>query len=175
MNKATFIYDTRIVEHGTTNISKMTANNGDIYFEMTPGTAPASANAMYIAEFLSLGSTTVFANVAFTGASSITLTYADGKGNTGTGAYNTTSNLTSGTSYQCRLSYTPTSMTFYASPSTKLGSRADVANLCSIDGDVDWGQDPLVRAFWGGNSSGGANGVYTSTTYDSPTMSEYKY
>ena len=177
MNKAEFRYDPRIVEYGTSALSKMTANNGDIYFEMTPGTAEASANNMYVAEFLSLGSTTVFANIAFTNNSSLTLTYADGKGHTGTSAYNTDagSMLVSGTSYQCRLSYTPTSMTFYASPSTKLGSRANVANLCSIDGDVDWGQDPLVRAFWGGNSSGGANGVYTSTTYDSPTMSEYKY
>ena len=157
-----FRYDDR---YGTSSINKMGANNGSIYFEMTPGTAPASADNMYICEFLALSSTTVFANVAFTGASSITLTYADGKGHTGTGAYNTTSNLTSGTSYQCKLSYTPTSFDFYI----------DNTAVCSIAGDVDWGQDPPVRAFWGGNSSAGANGVYTSTTYSPPTMDTYRY
>ena len=160
-----FRYDDRIAEHTTSSIGKMGANNGSIYFEMTPGTAPASANGMYIAEFLALSSTTVFANVAFTGASSITLTYADGKGNTGTGAYNTTSNLTSGTSYQCKLSYTPTSFEFFINNTA----------VCSIAGDVDWGQSPLVRAFWGGNSSAGAAGVYTSTTFSSPTMDTYRY
>ena len=176
MNKfGEFRYDDRIVEHGTSSIGKMGANNGSVYFEMTPGTAEASANGMYVCEFLSLSSTTAFARIAFTGASSVTLTYADGKGHTGTSAYNTDagSMLVSGTSYQCRFQYTPTSMTFYASPSTKIGSRADVANLCSIDGDVDWGQNPLVRAYWGVSS--GSSGTYTSTTYDSPTMSEYKY
>lgn len=164
MNKAEFRYDSRIT---TDHISKMTANTGDVYFEMTPGTAEASADNMYLFEFLSLGSTTVFANVAFTGASSITLTYADGKGNTGTSAYNTDagSTLTSGTSYQCKFSYTPTSMNFYI----------DNTAVCSIAGDVDWGQSPLVRAFWGGNSSAGAAGVYTSTTYSYPTMNTYRY
>ena len=175
MNKAEFRYDPRIVEYGTSSISKMTANSGDVYFEMTPGTAPASADNNYLFEFLALSSTTVFANVAFTGASSVTMTYADGKGNTGTDAYNATSNLASGTSYQCRLSYTPTSMTFFAIPSTTARPLTDEANLLSIDGDVDWGQDPLVRAFWGGNSSAGANGVYTSTTFSYPTMNTYKY
>ena len=167
MNKAEFRYDPRIVEYGTSAISKMTANSGDVYFEMTPGTAEASADNMYLFEFLALSSTTAFANVAFTGASSITLSYADGKGHTGTSAYNTDvgCTLASRTSYQCKFSYTPTSMDFYI----------DNTAVCSIAGDVDWGQDPLVRAFWGGNSSGGADGVYTSTTYSYPTMDTYKY
>ena len=141
----------------------MGANNGSIYFEMTPGTAPASANGMYIAEFLALSSTTAFARIAFTGASSVTLTYADGKGHTGTGCYNATSGLVSGTSYQCKLSYTPTSMIFYI----------DNTAVATINGDVDWGQDPPVRAFWG-DASGGS-GTYTSTTYGSPTMDTYRY
>ena len=168
MNKAEFKYDDRIVEQGTSRIQKMTANHGDIYFEMTPGTAPASADAMYVAEFLALGSTALGTvprvNVAFTGASSVTLTYTDGKGNTGSHG-NTAAGLVSGTSYQCKLSYTPTSFVF----------SVDNAALCSIAGDVDWGRDPPVRAFWGGNSSGGANGVYTSTTFSYPTMDTYRY
>lgn len=164
MNKAEFRYDPRIVEQGTSRIQKMTANGGDIYFEMTPGTAPASADAMFVAEFLALSSTMAYARIAFSGASSVTLTYADGKGNTGSHG-NTGAGLLSGTSYQCKLSYTPTSFEF----------SVDNVALCSIAGDVDWGRDPPVRAFWGGNSSGGALGVYTSTTFDYPTMDTYKY
>ena len=164
MNKAEFRYDSRIT---TDRLNKMTANNGDIYFEMKPGTAEASANAMYVCEFLALSSTTAFARIYFTGNSSVTLEYADGKGNTGSDAYNTDagSTLTSGTSYQCKLSYTPTSFEF----------SIDDTAVCSIAGDVDWGQSPLVRAFWGGNSSAGALGVYTSTTFSYPTMNTYKY
>jgi len=164
MNKyGEFRYNDGIAELGTIAIDKMGANNGAIYWEMTPGTAPASANGMYVAEFLAVNTTTAFARISFTGASSITLTYADGKGHTGTGAYNTTSNLASGTSYQCALIYTPVSFDFYI----------DNVACCSIAGDVDWGQDPLVRAYWGVSS--GSSGTYTSTTYSPPTMDTYKY
>ena len=164
MNKfGEFRYDDRIVETGTSALDKMGANNGAIYWEMTPGTAPASANGMYVAEFLALNSTTAFVRIAFSGASSVTLTYADGKGTTGTGAYNTSANLTSGTSYQCKLSYEPTKMEF----------RINNTAVVTIDGDVDWGQDPPVRAYWGVSS--GSSGTYTSTTYSRPTMDNYKY
>jgi len=166
MNKfGEFRYDDRIVETGTSAIDKMGANNGAIYWEMTPGTAPASANGMYIAEFLALNSTTAFIRIAFSGASSVTLTYADGKGNTGTGAYNATSGLSSGTSYQCKLYYTPTKMEF------RIDNSSSAA--CTINGDVDWGQDPPVRAYWG--IASGGSGTYTSTTYSRPTMDKYKY
>lgn len=163
MNKAEFRYDPRIVEEYPTKIQKMTANNGDIYFEMTPGTAPASADGMYIAEFLALSSTSVFTRISFTAANTVTLQYADGKGTTGSTTYDATSGLGSGTSYQCKLSYTPTSMDLYI----------DNTSVASIAGDVEWGRDPLVRAYWGVSS--GSSGTYTSTTYSYPTMDTYRY
>jgi len=85
MNKAEFKYDTRIVEQGTSRIQKMTANNGDIYFEMKPGTAPASADGMYLCEFLALSSTKAFIRASFTAANTVTLQYTDGKGTSGSG------------------------------------------------------------------------------------------
>ena len=166
MNKfGEFRYDDRIVETGTSAIDKMGANNGAIYWEMTPETAPASANGMYICEFLALNSTTAFMRLAYSGASSVTLTYADGKGNTGTGAYNATNTFVSGTSYQCKLTYEPTKMEFVIDNSSSA--------VITINGDVDWGQDPPVRAYWG--IASGGSGTFTSTTYSRPTMDTYRY
>jgi len=160
--KSTFLYDPRVAsENGA--IRKMTSHHGSVYFEMTPGTAPGSANGMYICEFLALSSTSIFARVSFTGASSVTLQYNDGT-NSGSDGYDATSGLVSGTSYQCKLSYTPTSFTF----------AIDNTEVCSVsDAIVDWGRDPLVCAYWG--IASGGSGTYTNTEYDYPTMDIYKY
>lgn len=162
MGKAEFLYDPRIAsENGA--IRKMTANHGDVCFEMTPGTAPADANGMYICEFTAIATTAIYAKVYFSGVNTVTLSYADGT-NTGSDAYDSTSNLSSGTSYQCRLAYTPTSFTF----------AIDNTEVCSVSGAiVNFGRDPLVAAYWGTDSA--AANAYTSTTYDYPTMADYDY
>jgi len=49
----------------------------------------------------------------------------------------------------------------------------DNVAAASIAGDVDWGRDPPVRAYWG--ISSGGSGTYTSTTFDSPTKDTYRY
>ena len=163
MKKGNFKYDTRDYNYTAGILSGIGTKSGEIYWEMTPGTAPASANGMYIAEFLSLGSTSAFIRVAFSGASSITLTYADGKGHTGTDAYNCTSGIASGTSYQCKVYYNPTEIGFLLNNQSTSG--------CVIAGDVDWGQDPPVLAYWG--IASGGSGTYTSTTFSRPTMDTY--
>jgi len=161
------MYDSRDYNYTAGIISGIGNRVGEIYWEMTPGTAPASANAMYVGEWVAVGSTTSFMRVYFSGASSVTLQYADGKGHTGTGALNVTASLASGTSYQCKLYYQPGEIGFVIDNS----STASI----TIAGDVDWGQDPPVLAYWGGNSSAGANGVYTNTTFSRPTMDTYRY
>lgn len=160
--KAEFLYDPRIAsENGA--VRKMTANHGDVYFEMTPGTAPASASGMYVCEFTAIATTGIYAKIYFTAANTLTLAYADGT-NSGSDAYDCTSNLSSGTSYQCKLSYSPTSFTF----------AIDNVEACSVDGAVvSFGRDPLVCAYWGTDSAAG--NAYTGTTYDYPEMNTYKY
>ena len=160
--KAQFLYDVRIANEKN-SIKKMTANHGSIYWEMTPGTAPASADGMFVCEFTAISTTAIYAKVYFTAANTLTLAYADGT-NSGSDAYDCTSNLSSGTSYQCRLKYTPTSFTF----------AIDNTEVCSVSGAVvNFGRDPLVAAYWGTDSA--AANAYTSTTFDYPTMDTYKY
>ena len=159
--KAEFRYDPRIAsENGA--VRKMTSRHGDIFWEMTPGTAPASANGMYVAHFLSLRSDAIYISIEFTNANEITLTYADAHGNTDTAVWDCTSSVASGTSYQCRLKYEPRSVDFYI----------DTVAVASIVGDVDFEGDPLVRAYWGTDSS--AANAYTSTSYSYPTMADWR-
>ena len=165
MRREKFLYDSRDYDYTASIISGVGNRSGTIYWEMTPGTAPASANGMYVCEFVALSSTSAFIRLAFSGASSVTLTYADGLGHTGTGALNVTNSLGSGTSYQCKLDYDPTQMNFVIDNSSSA--------LITIDGDIDWGHDPPVKAYWGVSS--GSSGTYTSTTYSKPTMDTYRY
>ena len=159
--KATFLYDVRIANEKN-SLKKMTSRHGSIYFEMTPGTAPASADGMFLCEFTSIASTSIYAKVYFTAANTITLAYNDGT-NSGSDAADITGSLASGTSYQCRLQYTPTSFTF----------AIDNTEVCSVSLPVvSFGRDPLVAAYWGSDSSAG--NIYTSTTYDYPTMGDWR-
>jgi len=163
MKREKYLYDPRVVEDYSTKISGVGVNNGEIYFEMTPGTAPASANGMYICEFLAPTSTSVFIRLAFSGASSVTLTYADGKGNTSTDSYNVTSTLASGTSYQNRIRWTPGFIDW----------AVDGTVVADIAADVVWEHEPPTLAYWG--IASGGSGTYTSTTFSYPTTDTYRY
>ena len=160
--KAEFLYDPRIASESGA-IRKMTSRHGDIFWEMTPGTAPAAANGMYVAHFLSLASDSIYISLHFSANNEITLTYCDAYGNTDTAAWDCTASVAVATSYQCRLKFEPRSVDFYI----------DNVSVAAIVGDVDFEGDPLVRAFWGTDSA--AANAYTDTTYTYPTMETYDY
>ena len=84
------------------------SNSGQYCFAVTPGTAPADAIGMFIFEVsndvLPSGS---FIEVYFSAASSVTLSFNDGT-NSGTGGFDASSSLASGTQYNCKVSYDST-------------------------------------------------------------------
>ena len=156
-------YDPRIHQHAAGSCSELQARKGRVLFQMTPGTAPASANAMYIGEWSPLHSGFTYFYVHFSAANTVTLGYVDQAGNGTTGDWDATSSLASGTAYEMKIEYDRIYMKLYVDNVLKI----------TLNCDIDFGSSPPHAFTLGTNSVGGA--TYTSTTYTYPDMTIYDY
>lgn len=156
-------YDPRIHQQRAGSCSGLTARRGRILFQCKPGTAPASANGMYIGEWRNL-SGTHYILLYFSGASTVTLAYLDLGGSVRTDTWDCTSSLASGTAYEMKIEYNRTFMKLYVDNSLK---------ITISDYDVDFGS-AVPDIFTLGTDYLGAN-TYTSTTYTLPDMKIYDY
>jgi len=143
---------------------QLTPRKGRILFQVTPGTAPASANGMYVGEWYY--STTSYIRMYFSANNTITLAYMDKKGTARSGTWDCTLAFNSGTAYEVKIEYDDAEkyMKLYIDDVLKITISNDVR--------FDSGSTPFYYKL--GTTIGGT-GTYTSTTYTAPTMSKYDY
>ena len=98
-------YDPRNHQQRAGTCSELTPRKGRILFQMTPGTAPASASAMYVGEWSSTNSGFSYFYVYFSGASEITLGVVQKAGGVTSDTWDCTGSLASGTAYEIKIEY----------------------------------------------------------------------
>ena len=153
-------YDPRIAQHRAGSCSGLQARKGRILFQMTPGTAPASASSMFVGTW---NGKTNYIKVWFGGATQINIEYYDLSASARGTTWACTGSLASGTAYEIKIEYNRTFMKMYVDNVLKI----------TLSYDVNFGNDPLTT-FTLGTDSLGAN-TYTSTTYNLPDMKIYDY
>ena len=156
-------YDPRIHQHAAGTCSGLEPRRGRVLFQMTPGTAPASANALYIGEWANTHSGFTYFYLHFSAANTVTLGYVDQAGNLETGDWDATSSLVVGTAYEMKVEYDRTFMKLYVDNALKI----------TLSCDVDFGSAVPNYFTLGSNTTGGA--VYTNTTYTLADMKVYDY
>lgn len=154
-------YDPRIAQHRAGSCSGLTARRGRILFQMTPGTAPASASSMFIGDWRN--KSTHYIKSWFSGASTVTLAFLDLSGSERSTTWDCTGSLASGTAYEMKIEYDRTVMKMYV----------DGTLVITLSYDVDFGNAPPDQ-FTLGTDYLGAN-AYTSTTYTFPDMKIYDF
>ena len=153
-----FTYDPRIGVIG--RLKRMTPRRGRILFQMTPGTAPASASGMYVGVFQKDSNN--YIKVYFSAANTITLAFKDAVASEGTDTWDCTSSLVSGTVYEVKIEYDKTYMKMFV----------DNTEVASISQDVNFTGNTKPDKYWLGTDASAANG-YTSTTFTSPDRLAY--
>jgi len=158
-------YDPRIHQHAAGSCSGLTARKGRVLFQMTPGTAPADANAMYIGEWANVktGAGSCYFYAYFSGATEVTLGYVDQVAGSTTDTWTCTGSLASGTAYEIKIEYDKTFMKLYVDNVLKI----------TLNTDIDFGT-AVPNYYTLGTSILAAN-TYTSTTYDLADMKIYDY
>jgi len=158
-------YDPRISQHVAGSCSGLTPRKGRVLFQMTPGTAPASANGMYIGEWANVktGAGNCYFSAHFSANNEVTLTYVDQVAGSTTGTWDCTASLVSGTAYEMKIEYNKTFMKLYVDNDLKI----------TLSVEVDFGSSVPNYCTLGTNIVGGA--AYTSTTYNLADMKIYDY
>jgi len=136
-----------------------------VLFQMTPGTPPASANAMYVGEWANTitAAGNCYFSVHFSGNNEITLTYVDQVAGSTTDTWDCTSSLVSGTAYEMKIEYDKTFMKLYVDNDLKI----------TLSTDIDFGSAVPNYCTLGTNIIGGA--TYTSTTFNLADLTIYDY
>jgi len=156
-----WIYDIRRADVVAGSVDKLMPRQGVILFQVTPGTAPASASGMYIGAWHNLCAN--YIKLYFSAADTVTLAYYDLSASERSGTWDCTSSLASGTAYEMKIEYDRTYMKLFV----------DNALVITLSYDVDFG-NAVPNYFKLGTDIDAAN-TYTSTTYSLPNMKIYDF
>ena len=158
-------YDPRISQHVAGSCSGLTPRKGRVLFQMTPGTAPASANTMYIGEWANVktGAGNCYFSAHFSANNEVTLTYVDQAAGSATDTWDATLSLVSGTVYEMKIEYDKTFMKLYVDNDLKI----------TLNTDIDFGT-AVPNYYTLGTSILAAN-TYTNTTFNLADLTIYDY
>jgi len=168
MSKRAWRYNPADVDGTAGDLADIGSNRGAFMWAATPAVGSTGANGMVIAHFTnSVVPSQSYIKLYFTANSSLTLSYSDGI-NSGSGAWNTTSNpLNASTEYQFLIDYDGSShlVTLGVDGVTRI--EIDPATIRFV------GNSGIDRYALGQNSTGGD--VYTSATFAPPVADTWLY